>query len=75
MLHSPAAILIRLALSVVLDLGALFYMGACLMLGHAIAWKPTLGVLLLACMLAPPLRDVRGLLDEIAARIKDSMPH
>lgn len=69
-MHSAAAILIRFALSVLLDMAVMLYVVGCLLIGREIAWKPALGVLLLACTLAPPWREVQGIIAEVKEQLR-----
>lgn len=69
-MNSPAAILIRLALSVLLDVCTVIYLLVAWAMGWEIAWRTAMGAFLLACTLAPPLCEVRALMAEVEAHIK-----
>lgn len=67
---SPAAILLRLLLSVLANVCTLVYVAVCLALGHAVNIPATATAFIMAACVAPPLAEVRRIMDEIEAHIK-----
>lgn len=67
---SPFHILWRLALSACIHIACIFYVLACLVLGHAVQVKPLVAALVLAWCVAPPMREARDVVEELRVHVR-----